>query len=85
MYSVRVRIRDYRTAYEAHEDFATLYRAARTLVKFGKRHGIRTSLVISDWRTGNTIVRLYSFKRDLTGEWVAAQSSVGKYHTHIQF
>lgn len=85
MYSVRVRIGDYRTEYETHEEFATLYRAARTLVKFGKRRGVRTSFVISDWLTGKTIVRLYSLNSHSKGEWVAAQSSVGKYHTHIQF
>lgn len=86
MYSVRVRIGDYHTTYETHEEFATLYRAARTLVKFGKRRCVRTSFVISDWRTGETIVRLYSLNSRASDGWVAAQSGVvGKYHTHIQF
>lgn len=85
MYIVRLRIGDFRTEAETSADFATLYRAARTVAKCGKRNGFRTRFVISDMLTGETIVRLYSLKRDSTGEWMAAQSGIGKYHRHINF
>lgn len=85
MYNVRVRIGDYRSEFDASKDFATLYREARKLVKGGKYYGVRVSFVISDWRTGEPIVRLYSLNSRVSDGWVAAQSSLGKYHTHIQF
>ena len=85
MYSVRVRIGDVKSEHDTSVDFASLYRAARSLVKYGKHYGARSSVVISDYHTGKTIVRLYSLNSYSRGEWVAAQSAVGKYHKHIDF
>ena len=85
MYTVRVRIDEYRNEFDTSTDFATLYREARKLARLGRHFGRRTSVVISDWRTGKTVVRLYSIKSRSTDGWVAAQSAVGKYHAHIKF
>lgn len=85
MYIVRLRIGDYHNMCETSADFASLYRAGRSLVRFGKRWQIKTSVIIVDVLTNKTIVRFYSQKSGVTREWLAAQSSVGKYNKHIYF
>jgi hypothetical protein len=84
MYIVSVMIGDDRRVNDVAADFKTLYRAARSLVRFGKRWQIRTGVTIRD-KTGITIARFYSLESKRNGKWVAALSVFGKYNTHIDF
>lgn len=85
MYIVMVRIGGYRVESTTSAEFAALYRAGKSFVRFGKRHCIRVSIVVRSAETFDTLIRFYSLQRPSSGEWVAAQSRIGKYHTHIDF
>lgn len=85
MYIVRMRVGEYRTAYISHADFSVLYRQGRSLVKCGKRNGCKVRFIVCDAETREAIVRFYSRQRQDGGKWMAAQSVIGKYHTHIDF
>lgn len=84
MYKISISIGAYHTDAESCVAFSTIYRAGRSLVKCGKRNRFKVRYIVRDAETNRTVVRFYCYQR-VSGEWVARQSIVGKYHTHIEF
>ena len=84
MYQVCISIGSYHTDALSCEDFSKIYRAGRSFVKCCKRNRFKARFIIRDVETHETVVRFYSFQR-ASGEWVACQLIVGRYHKHIEF
>lgn len=84
MYEVCIRIGSYHTYVLTCEDFSKIYRAGRSIVKCCKRNRFKARFIVRDAVTYEDVVWFYS-RQSVSGEWVACQSSVGKYHKHIEF
>lgn len=83
MYRVCISIGNYHSDILSCAEFSKIYRAGRSFVKCGKRNRFKVRFIVRDV-DNETVVRFYSFQR-VSGEWVARQSIVGRYHTHIDF
>ena len=75
-YYIRLRIAD--TRYEWEPTRATchsLYKVARSYVRWGRRNHVPVRFVVTDLNTGKTVFRMYARESERQG-WIARQAGV---------
>ena len=76
-YYIRLRIGDMRCEWEETEKAIShsLYKVARSLVRWGRRNHVPVRFVVTDLNTGKTVFRMYARESERQG-WIARQVGV---------
>ena len=76
-YYIRLRIGDMRRESEPAKKATchSLYKVARSLVRWGRRKHVPVRFVVTDLNTGKTVFRMYARESERQG-WIARQAGV---------